>query len=96
MLAVCAVLGEFAGGLGLASGFLTRIAAAGVTSVMWFIAFKVQGAHQKLGEIGTGAGTKFEFPFLLGMVAFAFVLMGAGSYSLDEKVFGVKKKRRIF
>lgn len=97
LLAVCAIAGELGGGLGLAVGLLTRLAGAGLAAVMWFVAFKVQGALQHLGQVGTGDGTKWEYPLLAGLVGFAFVVMGAGEYSLDEKLFPTKKKpRRIF
>lgn len=97
LLAACAIAGELGGGLGLAVGLLTRLAGVGAAAVMWFVAFKVQGALQHLGQIGTGDGTKWEYPFLAGLVGVAFLVMGAVEYSLDEKLFPSKKKpRRIF
>ncbi|HLL52242.1 MAG TPA: DoxX family membrane protein [Myxococcaceae bacterium] len=84
LLALCAVAGELGGGLGLATGLLTRVAGAGVAAVMFFIAFTVQLANAS--ALGTGKGTAFEYPFLLGMFGVAFVVMGAGPYSLDAVI----------
>jgi uncharacterized membrane protein YphA (DoxX/SURF4 family) len=90
------VAGELGGGLGLATGLLTRLAGAGMAAVMWFVAFKIQGVLHHLNQIGTGDGTKWEYPLLAGLVGFAFLVMGAGDYSLDAKLFPSKKRKRIF
>lgn len=85
-LAVAAVSGELLGGLGLAAGLFTRLAAAGMAAVMFGIAFRHQFAH--LAAIGTAKGNAFEYPFLVGVLALSFVLMGAGAYSLDALLRG--------
>jgi putative oxidoreductase len=91
VLAACAVAGEFGGGLGLAVGFLTRIAGLGLAAVMWYIAFHIQHAH--ISQVGTGGGSAFEYPFLIGVVGLAFFFTGAGAYSLDARVFGPPRER---
>lgn len=84
-----AIAGELLGGLGLAVGLFTRVAAAGLCAVMFTIAF---GWHAKaIAAIGTGPGTAFEYPFLAGVLGVAFVLAGAGPYSLDALL---RKRRR--
>jgi putative oxidoreductase len=88
-LAIGAILGELAGGLGLAAGFLTRLAGLGVATVMLTIAFTRQAQH--LAAVGTGPGNAFEYPFLLGIVGVAFAIMGAGPFSLDARVFGPRR-----
>lgn len=89
--AACAVAGELLGGLGLCVGLWTRLAGLGAAVVMGVVAFRVQLAH--LPELGAGPGTQFEYPFLLCMVATAFVIMGAGPLSLDARI---ARRRRLF
>ena len=92
-LAVLAIIAEFFGGLGLAVGFLSRIAALGVFSTM-MVATSV---HLKGigGVAGFGVGKIPDvnlvfFPFLIGIVALGVIISGAGRLSLDAKVFGPK------
>jgi uncharacterized membrane protein YphA (DoxX/SURF4 family) len=40
----------------------------------------------KLGDFSGFAARAFEYPFLLGLFGVAFVVMGAGPYSLDAVV----------
>lgn len=49
---------------------------------MLYVAFVVQAAS--IAKIGTGEGTKFEYPFLIGVVAIAFVIMGPGPWTLPR------------
>jgi len=70
--------GEFAAGLGLILGLLTRIAAAGMFLEMAGAVFLV---HWKSGFFSQNHG--FEFPLTLCLVSLAIVLLGPGAYSLD-------------
>lgn len=83
-LGILAVIAEFFGGLGLAVGLLTRIAAFGVAFTMGVAAW----THLSKGD----PWTKVEFPLMLGLVAVGLLLTGAGQYALDGKLGG--KKRR--
>jgi putative oxidoreductase len=78
ILAYLAIAGEFGGGLGLILGFLTPIAALGVFSTMAVAVFHV---HWKNGLLAKDGG--FEYPLTLMLVAFFFVMHGAGPISLD-------------
>jgi putative oxidoreductase len=71
-------LTEFAGGLALAAGFLTRPVAAAVAFNMAVATYK---AHWKNGFYGQGG---FEFSLLLGAVALSLGLTGPGSISIDH------------
>ena len=86
IMAACAILGELGGGLGIAVGLLTRFAGLGLTAVMWYVAFHIQ--IDKAALIGTGPGTQFEYPFLVGVIGIALFITGPGAYALDSIVFG--------
>jgi putative oxidoreductase len=68
---------EFAGGILLIVGLLTRYVGLAVTIEMLVAIFKV---HLKNGMTKPGG---FEYPMLLGTVAFALIFFGAGPISLD-------------
>src|SRR5262249_32283393 len=73
-----AVAGELGGGLGLILGFLTPLAAFGVFFVM---ATAIYYIHLKHGLFAKNGG--FEYPLTMMMVAFYFIMRGAGPISLD-------------
>jgi putative oxidoreductase len=73
---------ELAGGLALAGGFLTPLAAAGVAGVM-LAAIAV--VHWDKGFFNMDGG--YEFPLVLGVAALAMAFSGAGRWSLDH-LFG--------
>lgn len=83
-LGILAVISEFFGGLGIAVGLLTRVAAFGVIVTMGVAAW----THLSKGD----PWNKVEFPLMLALVAVGILLTGAGSYGLDGK-FGRTKKR---
>jgi putative oxidoreductase len=72
-------LSEFLGGLGLALGLLTPLAAAMLIGSMLVAIIKV---HWAKGLWNTNGG--FELPLVLAMVAFIIGLAGPGVYSLDQ------------
>ena len=76
--ALMAGLVETAGGLFLALGFLTPIAAAIVLAVMLVAAVTV---HVKQGFFITSGG--YEYNLVLGVAAVAVAFTGAGTLSLD-------------
>jgi putative oxidoreductase len=84
-LAVCAVASELVGGVLVAMGLFTRPAAASLTVTM-----VVAWASTHLGDaanLGQPSGGKFEYPFLLSVVFASLALAGAGSISLDRRLF---------
>ena len=82
LFATFAGLGEFLGGLGVAVGLLTPIAAAGVIIVRLVA---IATVHIKKGLWNTNGG--YEYPLLVIAGALALALTGAGSISLDAVLF---------
>jgi len=74
-------LTEFAGGLALAAGLLTRPVSFAAAFNMGVATWK---AHWKNGFYGQGG---FEFPLLLGTAALTIGLTGPGAISLDALLF---------
>ncbi|HUX41535.1 MAG TPA: DoxX family protein [Rectinemataceae bacterium] len=82
LFATFAGLGEFLGGLGVAVGLLTPIAAAGVIIVMLVA---IASVHIKKGLWNTNGG--YEYPLLVIAGALALALTGPGAISLDAVLF---------
>ncbi len=72
-------LGELLGGLGLALGFLTPLAATALIGSMLMAIIKV---HWPNGMWNTKGGV--EFPLTLATVSFVVGLTGPGLYALDS------------
>jgi putative oxidoreductase len=77
------ILGEFGGGLSVASGFLTPLGAAGMFAGMFMAIAK---SHWKNGFWNSKRG--IEFPLQLLAVGVAIGIIGPGNYSLDA-LFGI-------
>ncbi len=80
-LALVAGLIEVFGGLALAFGLATRVAAALVFGLM---AVAVVQVHLGAGFFWTSGG--YEYPLLWAIVALSFVVKGGGRYSLDAAI----------
>jgi putative oxidoreductase len=80
-MAVTAGLGEFAGGLGLAAGFLTPLAAAVVIATMLTASLTF---HAGKGFFATEGG--YELPVTYAAVAAGLAFTGAGRISIDHAV----------
>lgn len=97
-LALCAMAGEFLGGLGLAFGVLTRIAAFGVASVMAVATYTDASKPGALSQILAGnpptAMSNVAFPLLIGTVALAILIMGGGTLTLDSILFRKKTRKQ--
>ena len=78
-LAYLIALTEFIGGICIALGFFTRIAALSVTI---FMAFAVE-QHLEHGFFWRQDG--YEYPLMWGVLTFAILLKGSGSLSIDKK-----------
>ncbi len=76
-----AILGEFFGGIGLAFGALTHLAALGPLLVMGSAIYFV---HRDNGLFAQNGG--WEYPLVLGLVALYFVARGGGPFSVDALV----------
>ena len=72
---------EFFGGLALATGLLTRIAAGAITVMM---AVAILQVHLANGFFWTSGG--FEYPLLWGILALTYVVKGGGRLSLDAAI----------
>jgi putative oxidoreductase len=73
--------GELAGGLALALGFVTPLAAAALMAVLANAALVVHGRN---GLWNTEGG--FEYPLVLACVALALAFTGPGRFSLDQLI----------
>lgn len=83
-LALCAILAESLGPLGLITGFLTRIAAFGIATNM---AVAIILIHFKNGFFmnwfGKQKGEGFEYHILVIAIAIALMIRGGGRWSID-------------
>ena len=81
-MAVLAGLGELGGGLLLAAGLFTPLAAAIITVVMLVAIFTVAG---KNGYWATANGSEYNWAIIA--VAIGIALIGPGTYALDTLLF---------
>ena len=72
---------EFFGGLALAAGFATRIAAGLITGMMVVAVLMVHLPH---GFFWTDGG--YEYPLLWGLLSLSYVIRGAGRKSVDALI----------
>ena len=70
---------EFIGGICIALGFFTRIAALSVTIFMTFAVYQ----HFNDGFFWNKGG--YEYPLMWGVITFAILLKGSGNLSIDNK-----------
>ena len=91
-IVVMVMIAEFLGSLGLIFGFLTRLSALGVISVMLGAIFTV---HQQYGFfmnwMGKQAGEGFEYHLLAVGIAVALLVRGGGAFSIDRALEGAQK-----
>jgi putative oxidoreductase len=87
VFAFLAIVAEFLGGLGLIFGFLTRIAAFGISvNMLVAIATVHSGVGFFMNWTGTQKGEGFEYHLLvLAMTAF-LMIRGAGAFSVDRAI----------
>lgn len=84
VFAFLAILAESAGALGLLTGFMTRIAAFGVGSVMLVAGFMHKANGFFMNWSGSQAGEGVEFHILAIAMAVALIIGGGGRYSADR------------
>lgn len=87
LLAFLVIAAEFAGAIGLITGFLTRVSAFGIAAVMTgaiFMAHKANGFFMNWS--GQQAGEGYEYHLLAIGLALIVLIHGAGRASLDVLV----------
>jgi putative oxidoreductase len=93
-LTLLVIIAESFGSLGLISGFLTRVAAFGITCDMigavslvhWRNGFFMNWYGQKAGE-------GFEYHILAIAIGLALIICGGGNWSIDRLIASHWKKR---
>ena len=91
ILALLAIAAEFLGPLGLAVGLLTRVAALGIACVMLIAIVTVHWQHRFfMNWYGNQKGEGFEYHLLVLGIAISLIISGAGSWSLDAALAGVR------
>ncbi len=87
------IIGEFLGSMGLIVGFLTRVAAFGITCIMLGAIYMV---HLPNGFFmnwsGNQAGEGFEYHLLAIGMALTLLVSGAGKWSVDRTLAEKLKK----
>jgi putative oxidoreductase len=84
VIALLVIAAEFLGALGLIFGFMTRVAALGVASVMAGAIFMVHLPHGFfMNWAGKQAGEGFEYHLLAIALAVALMIVGGGKGSVD-------------
>ncbi len=74
-----AAFAEFAGGLALLAGLMTRLAAFGIWCVMTYAVF----IHMAKGDSFVGHGSSYELAAVYWVIMVALALRGPGLFSLD-------------
>src|SRR5437867_12631366 len=86
-LAFLAIAAEFFGGLGLILGFLTRIAAFGITVNMLVAIAAVHGPFGFfMNWTGTQKGEGIEYHLLVLAITALLMMRGAGAFSIDHAI----------
>ena len=84
-----AIIAEFGGGFGVMTGFLTRLSATGIATVMLVAIYKIHWANGFFLNMrclpGHGHGIEYNIA-LLGMALY-LMLAGGGRWCLDRLVF---------
>jgi putative oxidoreductase len=84
VLALLVIAAEFLGSIGLITGFLTRLSAFGIASVMAGAIFMVHTPNGFfMNWSGKQAGEGFEFHLLVIGIALVLVITGGGGLSID-------------
>src|SRR6185436_13684960 len=95
-LAFLAIAAEFFGGLGLILGFLTRVAAFGIT-VNMLVA--IATVHHSYGFFmnwtGSQKGEGFEYHLLVLAITAFLMIRGAGAFSVDRALSVAEPSRAV-
>ncbi len=86
-LAFLVIIAESFGSLGLIVGFLTRIAAFGISCIMVVAIAMVHWPHGFfMNWFGKQAGEGFEYHLLVLGIAVVLMVAGAGKWSIDRVI----------
>jgi putative oxidoreductase len=88
ILQALAAFSEFGGGIAILIGLLTQLAALGIACVMLVAIFMV---HIPKGDPFVGHGSSWELAAVYLAIMTALVLRGAGCFSLDARIFKLKR-----
>jgi putative oxidoreductase len=87
VLAFLVIIAESFGSLGLIVGFLTRIAAFGISCIMVVAIAMVHWPHGFfMNWFGKQAGEGFEYHLLVLGIAVVLIVAGAGKWSFDKVI----------
>jgi len=87
LFAFLAIAAEFAGSIGLITGFLSRISAFGIAVNMLVATILVHAANGFfMNWYGSQKGEGFEYHLLAGAIALALVIAGGGKCSVDSSI----------
>jgi putative oxidoreductase len=87
LFAFLVIVAEFAGAIGLITGFLTRVSAFGIAAVMGgAIAMAHNGNGFFMNWTGQQAGEGYEYHLLAISLALIVLIAGAGKASIDSLV----------
>jgi putative oxidoreductase len=87
IFAVCAILAEGLGSLGLISGFLTRVAAFGITMNMIVAILMVHLSNGFfMNWFGNQKGEGYEYHLLAIAIGIALIIRGGGKWSVDRMI----------
>lgn len=89
LFAFLAIAAEFAGAIGLITGFLSRLAAFGVAAVMAVATLLVHSANGFfMNWSGDQKGEGFEYHLLALGLALVVMIAGGGKWSIDSALSG--------
>ena len=87
LIAFLVIIGESFGALGLITGFLTRLSAAGIAMIMLGAIFMVHWNNGIfMNWFGKQAGEGFEYHLLALGLAIPLIIYGGGKFSVDQVV----------
>jgi len=89
ILTLLAIIAEFGGGIGILSGFLTRLSAAGIAITMAVAIYKVSWVNGFFlnATCASGRGHGIEYNLALLCMALALVVTGGGHWSVDRFIW---------
>jgi len=97
LFAFLAIAAEFAGSVGLITGFLSRVSAFGIAVVMLVAMLMVHASNGFfMNWAGNQKGEGFEYHLLAIGLALVVIISGAGRWSIDRLLayFGERKEGR--